>query len=60
MGPVLLLLQKLDVELDLSGRESKMTKDLEPDNEITKQMQELFKLSFVRKAINYFKFSFMK
>jgi len=52
--------KKLNVELDMSGREFKMTKDLEPENEITRQIQELFKLSFIRKIINFFKFSFMQ
>jgi hypothetical protein len=45
---------KLKVELDLSEWEFQMTKDLEPDNEITKQIQELFKPSFIRRVINFF------
>ena len=49
--------KKLNVELDLSGREFKMIKDLEPNKEITSQIQNLFKLSPVRRIINYIKYS---
>jgi hypothetical protein len=52
--------KKLNVELDLSGREFKMTKDLEINHNIEVQIQNLFKLSPVRKMINYFKYSSLK
>jgi hypothetical protein len=52
--------KKLSVELDLSGREFKMTKDLEINHNIEVQIQNLFKLSPVRKMINYFKYSSLK
>ena len=49
--------KKLSVELDLSDREFKMTKDLQINSEIEGQIQNLFKLSPVRRIINYFKYS---
>lgn len=50
--------KKLDLELDLSDRDFKMHKEPEPNREITKQIHNLFKLSVIRKIINFFKFSF--
>ena len=48
--------KKLNVELNLSGREFRMTNDLQINSEIEVQIQNLFKLSPVRRIINYFKY----
>ncbi|MEJ2105602.1 MAG: glycosyltransferase [Ignavibacteriaceae bacterium] len=48
--------KKLNVELNLSGREFRMTNDLQINSEIEEQIQNLFKLSPVRRIINYFKY----
>jgi hypothetical protein len=52
--------KKLNVELDFLDREFRMTKDLEMNHNIEVQIQNLFKLSPVRKMINYFKYSSLK
>jgi hypothetical protein len=49
--------KKLNVKLDMSGREFKMTNDLQMNPDIEGQIQNLFKLSPVRRMINYFKYS---
>jgi len=48
--------KKLNVELDLSGGEFKMTNNLEMNHNIEGQIKNLFKLSPIRKIINYFKY----
>ena len=52
--------KKLNVELDFLDREFRMTNDLEINHNIEVQIQNLFKLSPVRKMINYFKYSSLK
>ena len=48
--------KKLNVELDMSDREYKMTKELQLNLDISGQIQSLFKLSPVRRIINHFKY----
>jgi len=49
--------KKLDVDLDYSKDDFDMVKNPEPDEDINRQIQKLFKLSLLRKVINYFRYS---
>ena len=52
--------KKLNVGLDLSGREFKMTKDLELNDDIVRQIKKLFNRDIKSRLQNFFKYSFMK
>jgi hypothetical protein len=49
--------KKLDVDLDHSKADFDMVKNPYPDEDINRQIQKLFKLSLLRKVINYFRYS---
>jgi len=48
---------KLDVELQESDKEFVLSRDLELNEDIVKEIQKLFKLTLIRKIINFIQFS---
>jgi len=48
---------KLDVELQESDKEFVLSRDLELNEDIVKKIQKLFKLTLIRKIINFIQFS---